>query len=564
MLCCPPESPVPKELPAPERRATGGFVIRRRILLGTLLAVLFAVGWWAGRVRASGDLYSNLDLFIEVLSAVQTNYVDPVEPGPLVEGGMRGMLKELDPYSQYLDPREYEAMKSRLAGEFDGVGVLVDSHEGYPIVIAPIEGSPAWDQGVMPGDLIIRIEGRTTFGLGIPEVSKRLRGEAGTKVALTLVRQGDAEEHEIVLERRRIETPAVPQAFVIAPSTGYLRLANFTERAGAEVASAIDTLRRAGARSLILDLRGNPGGLVDQAVSVAQQFVPEGSLIVYTKGRAATVGKKFTAGKTRAETGWPMIVLVDAGSASASEIVTGALQDLDRALVLGSTSFGKGTVQDIYPLRNRGGALKLTTGVYYTASGRSLNKPRKDLASLLEDEESDGEEPSDSAAAAPPKPKEFRTTLGRVVFGGGGVTPDLEVKPDSAAPVVRTLEGARVVLRFANQWAAGHASADGASDEEWAAFRTFAIAQKPEVSAAQLDEQRAALTTALQREHARRKGSTAAARVVAERDPVVRKAVEVLRSARAPRDVFAYGKPAPGKAAAATRRIAPHPVRSNH
>ena len=539
-------------------------MIRRRILLGTLLAVLFAVGWWAGRVRASGDLYSNLDLFIEVLHAVQTNYVDPVEPGPLVEGGMRGMLKELDPYSQYLDPREYEAMKSRLAGEFDGVGVLVDAHEGYPIVIAPIEGSPAWDQGVMPGDLIIRIEGRTTFGLGIPEVSNRLRGAAGTKVALTLVRQGDPEEHEIVLERRRIETPAVPQAFVIAPSTGYLRLANFTEKAGAEVAAAIDTLRRSGARSLILDLRGNPGGLVDQAVSVAQQFVPEGSLIVYTKGRATTVGKKFTAGKARTETGWPMIVLVDAGSASASEIVTGALQDLDRALVLGTTSFGKGTVQDIYPLRNRGGALKLTTGVYYTASGRSLNKPRKDLAALLEEEDGDGEESADSAAAATPKPKEFRTSMGRVVYGGGGVTPDLEVKPDSAATVVRTIEGARVVLRFANQWAAEHPNADGASEDEWAAFRAFAIAQKPDVTAAQLDEQRAALTVALQREHARRKGSAAAARVVAERDPVVRKALEVLRAARAPRDVFAYGKPAPAKPAAATVRRAPHPVRSNH
>lgn len=539
-------------------------MIRRRILLGTLLAVLFAVGWWAGRVRASGDLYSNLDLFIEVLHAVQTNYVDPVEPGPLVEGGMRGMLKELDAYSQYLDPREYEAMKSRLAGEFDGVGVLVDAHEGYPIVIAPIEGSPAWDQGVMPGDLIIRIEGRTTFGLGIPEVSNRLRGAAGTKVALTLVRQGDPEEHEIVLERRRIETPAVPQAFVIAPSTGYLRLANFTEKAGAEVAVAIDTLRRSGARSLILDLRGNPGGLVDQAVSVAQQFVPEGSLIVYTKGRATTVGKKFTAGKARAETGWPMIVLVDAGSASASEIVTGALQDLDRALVLGTTSFGKGTVQDIYPLRNRGGALKLTTGVYYTASGRSLNKPRKDLAALLEEEDADGEEGADSAAAATPKAKEFRTSMGRVVYGGGGVTPDLEVKPDSAAPVVRTIEGARVVLRFANQWAAEHANADGSSADEWAAFRAFAIAQKPEVTAAQLDEQRAALTAALQREHARRKGSAAAARVVAERDPVVRKALEVLRAARAPRDVFAFGKPAPAKPAATTVRRAPHPVRSNH
>ncbi|MBI5170712.1 MAG: hypothetical protein HZA61_14580 [Candidatus Eisenbacteria bacterium] len=542
-------------------------MIRRRILLGTLLAVLFAVGWWAGRVRASGDLYSNLDLFIEVLHAVQTNYVDPVEPGPLIEGGMRGMLKELDPYSQYLDPREYDAMKSRLAGEFDGVGVLVDAHEGYPIVIAPIEGSPAWDQGVMPGDLIIRIDGRMTFGLGIPEVSNRLRGPAGTKVTMTLVREGDPDEHEIEVVRRRVETPAVPHAFLLGSSTGYLRLANFTERAGAEVATALDSLRRAGARSLILDLRGNPGGLVDQAVSVAQQFVPEGSLIVYTKGRAATVGKKFTAGKARAELAWPMVVLVDAGSASASEIVTGALQDLDRALVVGGTSFGKGSVQDIYPLRNRGGALKLTTGLYYTASGRSLHKPRKDLTALLEEDEEDAadEAPADSAAApapASPKAQEFRTSLGRIVYGGGGITPDLAVKPDSVAPAVRTLEGARVVLRFANQWAADHAEADGSSSDEWAAFRAFALAQKPELTAAQLDDQRAALTSALQREHARRKGSSAAARVVAERDPVVRKALEVLRAARAPRDVFAFGKPAPARPAKSAAPRSPHTGRT--
>ncbi len=541
-------------------------MIRRRILLGTLLTVLFAVGWWAGRVRASGDLYSNLDLFIEVLHAVQTNYVDPVEPGPLIEGGMRGMLKELDPYSQYLDPREYDAMKSRLAGEFDGVGVLVDSHEGYPVVIAPIEGSPAWDQGVMPGDVILRIDERMTFGLGIPEVSNRLRGPAGTKVKMTVVREGDPDEHEIEIVRRRVETPAVPHAFLLGGTTGYLRLANFTEKAGVEVASALDSLRRAGARSLILDLRGNPGGLVDQAVSVAQQFVPEGSLIVYTKGRAATVGKKFTAGKARAEVAWPMVVLVDAGSASASEIVTGALQDLDRALVVGSTSFGKGSVQDIYPLRNRGGALKLTTGLYYTASGRSLNKPRKDLSTLLEeDEETDGEEPAaDSAAATSPpgpKPQEFRTSLGRVVYGGGGITPDLEVKPDSTAPVVRTLEGARVVLRFVSQWADDHDGADGSSADEWAAFRAYALERRPELTGTQVDEQRAALTAALQREHARRKGSSAAARVIAERDPVVRKALDVLRTARVSRDVFAYGKPVPARPAKPSAPRSPHSTR---
>lgn len=480
-------------------------MIRRRILLGALLAALFAVGWWAGRVRASGDLYANLDLFVEVLHAVQTNYVDTVEPGSLIAGGMHGMLKELDPYSQYLDAREYEALQSRLAGEFDGVGVMVDQLEGYPIVVAPIEGSPAWDEGVLPGDIITQVDGHPTFGLSIPQVSSKLRGAAGTKVTLTVVREGDPDGHDIVIERRHIATPAVPFAFMASPGLGYIRLANFTEKAGIEVASAIDSLRRSGAHALVLDLRGNPGGLVDQAVAVAQQFVPEGALVVYTKGRAPTVGKRLLAGKARAELAWPMAVLVDGGSASSSEIVTGALQDLDRAIVLGTNSFGKGSVQDIYPLRNRGGALKLTTGLYYTASGRSLQKPRKNNAALLEEEDG-GEAAADSArdSTALAKPAQFRTAMGRVVLGGGGITPDIEVKPDSVA-----------------------------------------------------------LTTAQQRERARRRGpAAAAARVALESDPVFLKAAEVLRSARAPRDVFAAGHPV-APAPKPARRPSPHATRGS-
>lgn len=518
-------------------------MIRRRILLGALLATLFAVGWWAGRVRASGDLYANLDLFVEVLHAVQSNYVDTVEPSPLIEGGMRGMLKELDPYSQYLDSREYDALQSRLAGEFDGIGVLVDLHEGFPIVISPIEGSPAWSEGVLPGDIITQVDGRPTFGLGIPEVSSRLRGEPGSSVKVTIVREGDPDDHDFTIERRHIETPAVPYAFLAAPGVGYLRLANFTEKAGAEVAAAVDSLRRAGARSLVLDLRGNPGGLVDQAVAVAQQFVPEGSLIVYTKGRAPTVGKRLLAGKARAELAWPMAVLVDGGSASSSEIVTGALQDLDRALVVGTNSFGKGSVQDVYPLRNRGGALKLTTALYYTASGRSIQKPRKASVALFEEDEE--EAPADTAAdsAKVAAPSRFRTAMGRTVLGGGGITPDIEVKSDSLAPVVRTLEHERVLLRFAGRWASAHPQDGSMSEAQWLEFRAFAIAEKPGVTAAELDAARPALTAALEREHARRRGAASAARVMIGRDPVFLRAAQALRGARAPRDVFAHSNP---------------------
>lgn len=413
-------------------------MVRRRVLLGAVLGVLFALGWWVGGSQAARGLYSGLDLFVEVLETVQANYVDPVDSGKLVTGAMHGVARGLDPWSRYLDPEEFRAVRGTIQGAFDGIGASVDQRGGWPVVIAPIEGSPAWESGLLPGDIITKIDGHSVYGLSPDEVSAKLRGAAGTKVVVTVAREGaghdPAAEQDIELLRRRVTIKNVPYAFVAAPGVGYLRLAHFSARASAEVAAALDTLRGAGARALVLDLRGNPGGTIDEAVAIAGQFLPAGARVTSTKGRAAGVDRDYDARAPRPELAWPLAVLVDGGSASASEILAGALQDHDRAVLVGDTTFGKGVAQQIYPLRTSLGAVQLTVSRYLTPSGRSIQRERLMAIDDDEDEEQPAQTPRDSAAAAG---RAFRTDAGRIVRAGLGLAPDLQVSADSAAARTR-------------------------------------------------------------------------------------------------------------------------------
>ncbi len=405
--------------------------MRRRVLLGGVLGVLFALGWWAGGSHAASGLYSGLDLFIEVMQTVQANYVDPVDTGKLVTGAMRGVAHGLDPWSRYLDPEEFQALRGVIQGSFDGIGASVDEHDGWPVVIAPIEGSPAWDAGLEPGDVITKVDGHSTFGLSPDEMSSRLRGVAGTQVTITVARGEN--ERDLKLLRRRVTVKNVPYAFVAAPGVGYVRLAHFSAHASADVAAACDTLRAGGARSLVLDLRGNPGGTIDEAVSIAAQFLPQGSRVTSTVGRASGVNQQYDATRPHPELAWPIAVLVDGGSASASEILAGALQDHDRAVLVGDTTFGKGVAQQIYPLRGAAGALQLTVSHYLTPSGRSIHRERLTAA---DDSEDDTDTPSADSAKAQPD-KIWRTDAGRIVRGGAGLAPDVRVQADSTATHLR-------------------------------------------------------------------------------------------------------------------------------
>jgi len=526
---------------------------RRRILLGALLVALFALGWSAGGGRASGSLYGNLDTFVEVLHAVQTSYVDPVQPKGLIEGGLRGMLRGLDPYSDYLDARAYANYKASLDEDFSGVGVLLDLRDGYPVVVTPIDGSPAWEAGLLPGDVILKVDGHATLGLSIPEVGTRLQGEPGTRVTLQIARTGDTAPRDLAIERARIAARSVPYAFVAAPGVGYLRLARFGEHAGAEFAAALDSLRAGGARALVIDLRDDPGGLLDQAVAVSQQLLPEGTLVVSTRGRTATAAHRYVAGRARSEAAWPVAVLIDRGSASAAEIVAGALQDHDRALLLGQSTFGKGSVQDVFPLRNDQGALKLTTAIYVTPSGRTIRR-----ASPADDSADDGEDdaaPDSTPAAAAPAPEVFHTASGRVVHGGG-IDPDVVVTPDSLPPAAGAIADRRLAFRFAKRWLEQHgAGTTPAGDEAWSAFRAD-VAQQGAAAAGELDAERAVIAPMLERELARRRsGPEAAARVALATDPAFQRAAAVLRQARAPHDVFALATGGRPRAGGASRKV---------
>ena len=462
-------------------------------------------------------------------------------------------MKDLDPFSQYMDLADYADLKTMTQGHFGGLGIVISVRDEFPTVISPIEGTPAYSQGIQSGDVIIRIAGASTRGWSNEEAVQKLRGPEGTDVTITIARAGEA-EREFTIRREEIHVKSVPYAFEVAPGVGYIRVSTFAESTGEEVRAAIDRLEKAGAHSLVLDLRDNPGGLLSQAVDVTEAFVPRGSLVVYTKGRAAGSESKVFAEGANPHTEQPLVVLSNGGSASASEIVAGALQDLDRGLVVGTTSFGKGSVQSLVELHDRGTALKLTTAKYYTPSGRSIhrdtwNKSTRDLERAADegalDELSDPDAPGgahgDSAAADSAARPTFKTRAGRIVYGGGGITPDAVVRADTLQALSREVERRGLFFKHAVRWAAANpgAVAPGAvSPAMWNGFVGLLGETRTPYTPAQLAGERAYLERGIRRELSRRlggaRGDESAFKVAIEGDVQLAKAIELLGRASTP------------------------------
>jgi carboxyl-terminal processing protease len=327
----------------------------------------------AKEVGVSGEgenIYERLKVFSEILSLIESSYVEPVESKALIEGAIRGMVKALDPHTSYLPPEAFLDMKEETSGKFGGLGIEISIRNGVLTVISPIEGTPAFNAGIQTGDKIIKIEGNSTLDMALTDAVSLMRGEIGTSINITIFREGLEKPLDLQIVRDIIKVQNIKKK-VYNGDIGYIKIRSFSKTTSADLDKALAALEEKEIRKLILDVRNNPGGLLNQAVEVSDRFLDEENLIVYTMGRGEDQGIRFTTHDMGKRVSYPMIVLVNGGSASASEIVAGALQDLGRAVVVGTPTFGKGSVQTIIPLSD-GSALRLTTARYYTPSGRVI------------------------------------------------------------------------------------------------------------------------------------------------------------------------------------------------
>ena len=387
-------------------------------VLAILLSALVG-GFVGSAAQATQDQVSQqYRVFTAALAAIDREYVESVPSDRLIYDAVGGMLQTLDPHSSFFDPKQYAQMRERQEGRYYGLGISIQVIDGDITVMSLFEGSPAYRSGIRRGDVIARIKGEDTKNWTSDQAVKQLKGPKGTKVAIAIRRPGYDKLIEMDVERDEVNIVTVRGAFMLDPQTGYIKLGDFSETSDREVGDALEKLKAQGMKRLVFDLRDNPGGPLDQAIRIANRFLPRGDMIVYTRGRVANADQDYRGTDDPDFTG-PMMVLTNRNSASASEIVSGSLQDHDRALVVGETTFGKALVQSVYRI-SEGAGLALTTGRYFTPSGRMIQRPWDNafdeyLTYTLRDQTGSREH-----AAAQLK----YTDAGRKVYGGGGIEPD--------------------------------------------------------------------------------------------------------------------------------------------
>jgi carboxyl-terminal processing protease len=407
-------------------------------VIGLVAAISFlSGGWLLQRGAGTGNVYQQARLFDDVLGHVAAYYVDSLGETDLYQKATNGMLEQLqDPYSVLLAGDDYKALTEQTSGNYAGLGIQIDVRNGWITVVAPLPETPAARAGIETGDQIIEVNGKSTEGWKNDEAVKALRGEAGSKVTLVVRRTGIAEPIRYTLTRAQIHIRSVPEGTMFGDGVGYISLNPVSETSADELAREITAMKAKGMKSMILDLRLNPGGLLDQGVEVSDLFLDNKQEIVATKGRARGSSKQYFDDARQTWPDLPIVVLVNDGTASAAEIIAGALQDHDRAVVVGSPTFGKGLVQTLFPL-GEGVALKLTTARWFTPSGRTIQrdvKSEEEQVEVAATEAADtvvgspGPEASDSAIKERPV---FRTDAGRVVRGGGGIVPDIVITSDT-------------------------------------------------------------------------------------------------------------------------------------
>jgi carboxyl-terminal processing protease len=415
-------------------------------LIALVAGISFMSGGWLLQrgVASDGNVYQQARLFDDVLGHVSTYYVDSLGETDLYQKATKGMLEQLqDPYSVLLTGDDYKALTEQTSGNYAGLGIQIDVRDGWITVVAPLPETPAERAGIETGDQIIEVDGKSTEGWKNDQAVKALRGSAGSKVGITIRRAGIPEPIKYRLTRAQIHMRSVPVGTLFDGGIGYISLNPVSETSAEELRQEIGAMKGKGMRSLLLDLRGNPGGLLDQGVKVADLFLDARQEIVSTRGRARGATKEFFDEARQVWPDLPIVVLVNDGTASAAEIIAGALQDHDRAVVVGAPTFGKGLVQTLFPL-GEGVALKLTTARWFTPSGRTIQRIAKDeedqakqaAMAVVSDTVLGAPDEASTDSALKERPI-FRTDAGRIVRGGGGIVPDLVIRLDTVTPAER-------------------------------------------------------------------------------------------------------------------------------
>jgi carboxyl-terminal processing protease len=436
---------------------------RRLAITGAVLIIVSALmGARIERAFSDDPITEQIRKYGDAMEKIHDFYVDTVNLSQLNDAAIVGMLGKLDPHSVYMPPRTVDEQGEQFEGKFDGIGVTFTLVHDTITVDSPIPGGPSDQLGIRAGDKIVTIDGKSAVKFKEDDVKKALRGPKGTKVTVGIARYGEAQPIDFTITRDVIPIVSVMAHFMVDPTTGYLDIGRFASNTYDEMMEALNDLRAKGMQRLVLDLRDNPGGYLEQAVKIADEFIGGTKKIVYTKSRHTDFDDELWSHPGDAYEKTPLVVLVDNGSASASEIVSGAFQDLDRALIVGQTTFGKGLVQRQYPLPD-GSAIRLTISRYYTPSGRSIQKPYEDgkyvknttaMAAESEGDEDNYSHSFDNVADST-RPK-FKTAAGRTIYGGGGITPDFLVRNDTTQHSTRKIWAAGVFGDFTEDYVEKH------------------------------------------------------------------------------------------------------------
>jgi carboxyl-terminal processing protease len=481
----------------------------------------------ASSSSGDNDVRDSLKTFSDVYRVVQENYAEPVSPDKSIyNGAIPGMLRVLDPHSNFFDPKAYAALREEQRGKYYGVGMQVGPRNNKVIVIAPFAGAPAYRAGIRPGDIIIAVDGKQTDNMSTSDVAELLKGPKGTSVKITVLREGSDKPLDFTVIRDEIPRYSVDVHFMIRPGIGYIHVSGFQETTEKEVRDALDEF--GDIHGLILDLRQNPGGLLSEGVGVADQFLKKGQVIVSHHGRASAE-KVYKATHGNGGKDYPIVVLVNRGTASAAEIVAGAIQDHDRGLIAGETTFGKGLVQTVYPLSENTG-LALTTAKYYTPSGRLIQREYTGV-SLYDYYYNDRENGDSSVGNHEVK----MTDSGRTVYGGGGITPDVKIANPKTNKFEDTLLEKYAFFNFAKHYVINHTvnkqfEVDDAVMQE---FRKFLDEQKITFTEADLAENNDWIRSNIKAElFINEFGQQEGMRVHAETDPEVQRGLDLLPQAK--------------------------------